>query len=564
MHFNLIQFSFLLISFVLSVQFPVNVDIGIRKTLLSALKSFGRNDPHPHMGELVLNSFDLSQLYGIPVDLRVQIIGGFLDFESVLALRKVSVHYLELSYSMVKLRLANFCPYFVFEDVFLNDLMLYFIDKHFLESETIKSPSLPDELQVLILKYNYDGLKYDVIPRNIYFYLISFLYSLVYGINATCPVSTEAAIFDAIRLIKSSDAPLTLEYLRTHKNIVSEKNIRHLEFFAGKPTKEDVMNEYRIRDVNTFFGFNEFSIAIIESLIEYITFEGLEHFCRGGIRYFDHFYSPIISHRLALHIKDNDWDYNHRSNNFLKIELKYALCVKNPEYHPDCDVILRRIIADIPFDHDNSEYLSNPAMIELILSCFKYFDGRSNLYQIDLYSSCINSPLLPIRSRANSVRNLSYRSSRVFFETVAKENMQPFNIFCVLEPVVGMTDNIFEIAFAAYTDSFASVFFEMLHSNDPIMLLFCGENLLKSARKFIVDQFDLNKTYIFDLRPHWSYTARFFGRTIHFKQMIKELEDPELQMVFSSDPSEFEGEFVSSEPAISVHEAGMHYFRASI
>ncbi len=64
-----------------------------------------------------------------------------------------------------------------------------------------------------------------------------------------------------------------------------------------------------------------------------------------------------------------------------------------------------------------------------------------------------------------------------------------------------------------------------------------------------------------DIRKYDINFDRFIGRTLHFKQIIKELNDPELQNVFSSNPHEFDSEFLPSEPVISIDpNFGAEYF----
>jgi hypothetical protein len=230
----------------------------------------------------------------------------------------------------------------------------------------------------------------------------------------------------------------------------------------------------------------------------------------------------------------------------------YTICLQLPDLSPVCEPILKRIIRDLPLDDKDSECsldFSNSSQIESALSIFKYFRGYSNLYQADIFSQCFNSPLVSMEKRSFYLNSIMFEIKIFFLDVLLKENPRPFNLF----DVAG-----FPIYYIGNNDPITlTIFFELFTLRDPIVLLLLMSriDLLASYEQYIVDKFDLNNTYFFARGIHFHvYTfSRFVGKTLHFKQLIKEMNDPELFRVFSSNPHEFDGEFLPSEPIIEIN-----------
>jgi hypothetical protein len=555
---KIIYLAPLFISCILCLQYPLDVDKRIRLNLISALKNFRQKVPHPCLNKPVLKSLHRIRLERLPMDLMAQTVGSFLRFKSIASLRKVSIDYKQISYLMVKFRLAKFCPYFVFDDLFLNDLLLYVIDEHFLESSNLSSPSIQDELQLLILKFNFSNLNYNLIPRNIYFYLIAFINEVVHGVNSTVPFTQDSCLMDSIRFISAGDFPKTLNYLRNlGVGIFYAGYYENLEFFALRPTKEEIKNKFQIDNVNTWHTsigvFDEFQLLISESLIDDFNPDSLVDFCNftaPGSCYI----SPIINGRLLEYINANLVDPQSLSVFRMKFEIKMTICAKYPESDSICEILTRRIISDMPLEDEPSLNLSDSSHIENILTAFMYFDGRSNLYQVNLYSLCHSSPQFSKEMRPYYIRSQSYNSMVFYFEAMIKDHA-PVIYYNHVDNVVVSSFSIVNLDI-----DFLEVFFDLLSPEDPFILLFImSKECLYYSKRYIVDKFDLNRSYRFEAGTYKSlnilgyyFSEVYKGKTVHFKQIIKELDDPRLQEVFSSNPDEFRGKFLTTEPVTAI------------
>ena len=549
---------FFLISCVLSLQFPATVDKRIRKTLIDALKRFQRNDSAPRISKPVLSRMHKIKLDNLPMELMNQEVGPFLDFKSMINLRKTSINSKALSDSMVKFRLAKFCRHFVFDDLFLNDLLLFVLDEHFPESSNLSSPSIKDELQVLILKFNFEDLNFNAIPHNIYFYLISFINEFVNGPNSTVPVTYESCIIDSMRLVTQYESPKTLKILKKlRKKIFLRSSKDKLNFFASRPTKEDVATKFGITDINVWWQLRGIRmdgvllLIISEYFVEDFTTEGLVMFCKAALNTER---SIIITDRLLSVVSKNEAiKYIYRCGNVLGSREKYSLCVRYPDLLPDCELILKviTVITELPLEDtaalEASLILMDSRDAQFILNHFA-FCSYSNLYQAELFSLCVNSPHISF----DRFRCSSLTLTKIFWDIYLKENPRPFkNFYGFGTGNLVRLNNIYHASHVTFIK-----FFESLNSKDPIVLMFIlSSRCLIAYSPFILDKFDLNKSYHFcmDIGNFDMNFDRFIGRTLHFKQIIKEMNDPELQNIFSSNPHEFDGEFLPSEPIIDIN-----------
>jgi hypothetical protein len=412
------QLFFFLISCVLSLQYPAAVDRKIRKSLLDALKRFHRNDPAPCIIKPVLSPMHSVQFEDLTVDLMNQEVGSLLDFKSLINLRKANVYSKLLSYSIIKFRLAKFCPHFLFDDLFLNDLLLYLLDKHFPESSNLSSLSVKDELQVLIIKFNYEYLNFNTIPKKIYFYLISFINEFVNGPNSTIPITEESCKIDSIRFMTQNESPKTLKTLKNIPKALSRSSIDNMNFFASRPTKEDVATKFGITDINVWWrqrrSMDSVLLLIIsEYFVEDFTTEELMSFCN------DTNFAPdsliIIDRLLSVVSKNEAINF---SRNKLLIDSMYSLCVRYPDSRPDCGLILKKILTELPLEDtaaiEASLILTDPRNIEAILRHFGISYSFSNLYQADLFSLCINSPHISVETRSKCTALIQIASYGIF------------------------------------------------------------------------------------------------------------------------------------------------------
>jgi hypothetical protein len=563
---RIITFTFLfffLISCVLSLQFPATVDKRIRSTLLVALKRFHRNGPAPCINKPVLSPMHRVKLESLPMDLMNQEVGSLLDLKSMINLRKTSINSKKLSDSMLKFRLANFCPYFVFDDLFLNDLLLYLLDKHFPETSNLSSPSVKDELQVLIIKFNYGYLNYNTIPRNIYFYLISFINEFVNGPNSTVPFTEELCMFDSIRLICKGESHKTLDYLKIlGYGVFNELSLEILNLLLDNPSKEEIIQKLGIVDLYSWILSSNINpglkFYIIEIFINVLSMEELNNIfmMKPGLSLF-FFNSAIFGDRVLSDMIENNLSHSYPIANYLSFDSMYSICLQFPDSSPKCGLILKRVLRDmIPLEDINILDASN---IKNIFALFMHFEGRSNIYQADLFSHCINS----LSFSEQNLIILPYKTKIFFLDVFLKESYLPFRLF----RVDGKFVMPYSFFFVEANHVAFSIFFELLNSKDPIILLFImSKECLYFSKRYITDKFDLNRSYRFDLDiyqlDYFRYDfSKFNGMTLHFKQIIQELNNLAIEELFSSNPSEFCGDFIPSEPVISINpEMGSYYF----
>jgi hypothetical protein len=165
-----------------ALRFPGSADGRIRRCLLAGLKRLHSNSA-PLTTPIFNDSKDSTILSNYPVELQ-QVFLDNIDLKSIKKLSQCSKQAGLLSASTIALRLASFNPHFAFDDELVNSLLLAVLDKHFPKSKNLQSETIHDELQLLILKYSRDDLNFNSIPKNIYFYLISFMNEAVNGVDS--------------------------------------------------------------------------------------------------------------------------------------------------------------------------------------------------------------------------------------------------------------------------------------------------------------------------------------------------------------------------------------------
>jgi hypothetical protein len=562
------KFLFLVISCVLSLQFPAAVDKRIRSTLLVALKRFHLNGPAPCINKPALSPMHRVKLENLPMDLMNQEVGSLLDFNSMINLRKTSINSKALSDSILKFHLAKFSHHFVFNDFLLNGLFKYVLEIHFPESSNLSSPSIKDEMQVLILKFNYGYLNYNAIPRNIYFYIISFIYEFVNGPNSLVPISKDLCLLESIRLVFREDYPRTLNYIRTLG--FGAKFYEILDLILAKPSKVDLLRHLEILGFDLWWESKEISdvlkIFVMEAFINDLSPEFLLEFFKSSFTTSKLcVHSPVFMDRILSDFSENGLNIMASGMiQFFPFDSMYSLCSQYPYSSPDCVMILEKFARQLPLEDTvipSRTLLDSKSMsIKASLNIFKYFYFSINIYQVDLFSQCINSPHISAEFRSRYFSSwLPYPLRMFFLDVSVKENPRPFNLFYVT--LNQMTPVYFIAEFDTVT---LSTFFELLNSRDPILLLLVmNTECFIASKPYITDKFDLNKTYRFcdDFFLNSGDFFHFYGRTMHFKQIVKELNWHAFQEVFSSNPHEFDGEFLPSEPVISIDpNFGAEYF----
>jgi hypothetical protein len=447
-------------------KFPGSVDKKIRENLLAALKRFHLNQPPLHISRSLVNTNAsvlapaknpkprLSREVGfekLPVDLIVQNVGDFMDFKSISSLRGVSWNSRNISRSIVEYKLSRFCPHFVTDDFLLNDLLLIVIKNHFPDSPNLNSPAVRDELQVLILEFLY----YDIdegnsqkrklthlddwsIPKNIYFYLISFINGMLNGINASVPITLTAGVIDSLRFVKENgNSRKTLKFLR---RIMSSSTSEQLSIISRMPSNEELKAAFGITDINSWLldvrMDREFVFLVSEILIDEVRTDVLVQLFNIPWVY----KSPIITNRLISDIKANRFNYQDIFDHNLTYEFKYVICQRNPTAYPECNAILTRITKDFPLQEEENPHpllSSDHLFVESVLRSFECSDNRTNLYRLDIFSRYFHSPLISSSVREDYLNTFGYHVVyHSFYEDIIiKEHVQSwcfFDLFSML------------------------------------------------------------------------------------------------------------------------------------
>jgi hypothetical protein len=253
-----------------ALRFPGSVDGRIRRCLIAGLKRLHSNSAP--LKTPILNDSETSTILSrYPAKLK-QVFFENLDFKSINILSQSNKKAAILSDSTIALRLAAFNPHFVFDDELVNSLLLAILDKHFPNSKNLQSETIHDELQLLIMKYTRKDLNFDAIPKNIYFYLISFINEAVNGVDAIfdpsvikiCILLLKFKIPESYSYFKQFFAD---DFFKYSSNLLWEN---HLEFFSHNPSKEDVRRFFSIpADINDWIYQREIHDGFYNAILEF-------------------------------------------------------------------------------------------------------------------------------------------------------------------------------------------------------------------------------------------------------------------------------------------------------
>jgi hypothetical protein len=216
-----------------------------------------------------------------PVELK-QVFFEYLDFKSIKKLMQCNKKAAHFTVPIIAQRLASFNPHFAFDDELVNSLLLAILDKHFPKSKNLQSETIHDELQLLIFKYYNNGLNFDSIPKNIYFYLISFINEAVYGVDAIF----DGSIQHFCVLLLKFKVPESLKYFRKlfadlfFKYPVNSPWEEHLKLFSQNPSKEEIRRHFEIpADINDWIKprqiDDEFNRVVLELFYDEFTDENV-------------------------------------------------------------------------------------------------------------------------------------------------------------------------------------------------------------------------------------------------------------------------------------------------
>jgi hypothetical protein len=529
-----------------ALRFPGSIDGRIRRCLLEGLKRFHSNST-PLKIPILNDSKDSSIFSNYPVELK-QVFFGNLDFKSIKKLSQCNKKAAHLNVPAIAQRLANFNPHFAFDDELVNSLLLAVLDKHFPKSKNLQSEMIHDELQLLILKYSRNDLNFDSIPKNIYFYLISFINEAVYGVDAIifqpfCILLLKFKMSESYSYFKQ----VFSDYFFKYRLKLQWEN--HLDFFSHNPSKEEVRRHFEIpADINDWVKPGEMHYilyyAILEIFYDEFTDENVvklwhdfhlreSFFLKAFIRR----YFSIISEDELIRA------YNHRfSYNFTQAIICNELAVRFGKTIDMCYFSTRNSLNELSLERLTSFHSGK------ILEQLKRYDPKSRICDFELIVTVMNSDLISPKLR---FKILEYYINDCMYDVVElliKETIQPINFIdyfsChVSTPLTDCFGRVPEKLVLEFVDSV----------NDPLIcLMILGSNFPPESKNIIQrKRLNLNKVYRIDLKVGFKL-CQFVGRTMHFKQILKELNNPKLNNVFGLDSKDLNHDYSSIDETVAV------------
>jgi hypothetical protein len=530
-----------------SLNFPGSVDGRIRRCLLEGLKRFHTNSAP--LKTPILNDAETSTiLSNYSVELK-QVFFEYLDFKSIKKLSQCNKKTALLSASTISQRLASFNPHFVFEDELVNSLLLAILDKHFPKSKNLHSETIHDELQLLIMKYTRKDLNFDSISKNIYFYLISFINEAVYGVDATltfrnfCILLLKFKIPESYKYFRQFFADNIFRY---STNSLWDS---HLNFFSQSPSKEEIRNYFSIpADINDWVKPREIDAEFIKVILE-LFYD--EFYDENVVKFYDAFdmnysvFSKAFTRRYFSLIDEAELMRGYNFDVFYSNTNRAIIC-------NELSVRFGKTIDTCYFSTRNS-------LNELSLGRLYSFDSKTiieqlndypirRIYDFELVVTVMNSDLISPKLRLQILADFINGDKYDVVELLIKETIQPINFI----------DYFSCDAFTPLTDCFGRVpekiVLEFVDSiSDPLIcLMILGSNFPPEAKNIIHQKYlSLNKVYRIDLKLGYKL-CQFVGRTMHFKQILNELNDSELNEAFRFNSTDLNHDYSTMDESLPV------------
>jgi hypothetical protein len=404
-----------------ALRFPGSVDGRIRRCLLAGLKRLHSNSA-PLKTPIFNDSKDSTILSNYPVELK-QIFFEYLDFKSIKKLSQCNKQAALLSAPSIAQRLASFNPHFVFDDELVNSHLLAVLDKHFPKSKNLQSETIHDELQLLIMKYTRDNLNFDSIPKNIYFYLISFMNEAVNGVDA---IFDHSVIKICILLLKFK-IPESYSYFRQFfaddffRYSTNSLWDSHLNFFYQSPSKEDVRHHFEIpADINDWIKprqiDDEFIKVVLELFYDEFTDENVVNLYYAWNMFFSISLKAFIKRYFS--IIDEDELMRAYNDPFTSTTNRAIIC-------NELSVRFGKTIDTCYFSTRNS-------LNQLSMDRLASFDSETifkqltrypkiRIYDLELIVTVMNSGLITPKLRLQIFRYYIYRYSYEVVELLVKE-----------------------------------------------------------------------------------------------------------------------------------------------
>jgi hypothetical protein len=532
--------------------FSSATDKRIRRALLASLSRFqGKEAPLTASG---LNSFESAPSQGMnfasrnfPFDLKQKIF-EYSDFKHLSITAQVNRSVKNEVKISTERRLSRFHPHFATEDPLVNNLLYIVLNEHFRCVKNANDPLIHDHLQLLCAKYFYEDLDFSVIPSNIYYYIICFMFEMIYETDMKTPATKFEFLNDFVCSLRVAEHSLEksysyvfskfllesengisfgeaadahtrlLDYSDCFSLIMASNMIRfpnsceYLDFFYSKPTIEEIESKFSSYWIDLEHEMDmhpSFVVAILESILPII---------------------PETELSRVLSVTESSIVFSHYSS-----------------------VLVDRIVRardEMPLDMRRSRNIKYDEVLSLANETNFYFKFKFyNLSHLDNFSYFLaNASENEISSVQDYFRDNI--SNSFFTELIIKESFKSINLY----------GNII-IELSTCVISFARLFLRGLPSDDPFILLFFSVEVLKRVQDLIQDKFDLNKFYTLNAELDFDFKESDLGynmrkaRSFSFKDAVRSFgngNDEEVMSIFTSNTDEFKDfqSIKSNEPIV--------------
>jgi hypothetical protein len=575
--------------------FSGETDKMIRSHLLNALKrSYLREAPQvSDIPEIRESSSATGHCY--PFDIKQIIVSEFLDFTVFPKISQIDCSFNDSLKRIVLVRLVNFHPHFATDNSLVNSLLYSVLNQHFRPIKSSNDPLFHDHLQLLAAKYFFDDLDYDVIPLNIYYYIICFVFEMIYETDLKTPNSKREFlnqfVYSLVMASEKNSLELSYKYVlsRYHAEEMEIENLSsdsdssessdsessdsdssdedsiiqdyeefseteqdddenenenfvymqsdHLQFFYSKPSLMDIRKRFKIKQFRHLNPISSIRLKNVKNEFKNAILELFLHKFRPNqlLEIFDHFMLwPYYSSRLAERFMTDE-------NLLMAIrewwwQGKYLYVYLTASKLGNMNVIHE-------YEH----------LVEIVISITpKNLIGHDQLCHDKSNLLAINEMLelqpyslskidawskLKTKHRNMNIWGNFYQKS-FFCEMLVKEKIHPLNDH-FLQNVY--TESLFNA-------QYARLFFNILQTDDPFICLYFPMWILKKLKNLIQDKFDLNKRYIVDDKtwPSFLLYPSSIGykmtklQSFSFKRAINSYRSNELKDIFSSNPEEFD------------------------
>jgi hypothetical protein len=259
-----ITFMTVFYSGISSIKFSGQEDALMRESILDALKQF-----HNKYSPLTLDVPAAMEHESCDSVLLPSL--NYFDFKSISNLSSSESENDKLVSYCITLKIQKFNPYLVTSNSLLNAILYAVLKDNFHCTPSMDFESFHDELLILTAKFVYNLLDFDKLPRNMYFYVLSLMHEIAYGIDATVPVSFEALMMHALRVWRFHELPRFWGFAATSiegsSNWVSGMNAFYSNFIASDINANPSGKQLKESFTKTFF----FQIFVAEMYPDDVT-----------------------------------------------------------------------------------------------------------------------------------------------------------------------------------------------------------------------------------------------------------------------------------------------------